>query len=235
MNMTLSIIIPCYNESGNIPLILERFACVINRNDVEVILVNNGSTDTSKEVLERLVPSYKFARIVHVPVNKGYGFGIVSGLKQGKGTYLGWTHADLQTDPEDVIKALAIIERNNDNKNLYVKGHRKGRPFMDQLFTTGMGLYESIYLGVKLEDINAQPNIFHRDFFNSWQNPPHDFALDLYALYLAKKKRLKVIRFDVLFPERIHGSSSWNTGLSSKRKFIQRTLEYSSRLKKSLK
>lgn len=47
--MKLSIVVPCYNEADNIPLILERFNEVINNNEVEVVLVNNGSTDNSAE------------------------------------------------------------------------------------------------------------------------------------------------------------------------------------------
>lgn len=233
--MKLSIIIPCYNESKNIPLILSRFDEVIKRKDIEVVLVNNGSTDTSKEVLTELLPKYSYARAVNVPVNKGYGYGILSGLIEATGTFIGWTHADMQTDPNDVIKALEIIESESNGENVYVKGDRKGRPFFDQFFTSGMSLFETIYMGEKLHDINAQPNIFHRNFFASWENPPHDFALDLYSLYMAKKKKIKVIRFDVLFPERIYGTSSWNTGFAAKKKFIKRTLDFSAKLKKSLK
>lgn len=233
--MKLSIVVPCYNEARNIPLILSGFEKVIERNDVEVVLVNNGSTDDSKRVFDDLLLNYSFARLVNVVENKGYGFGILSGLEKAKGEYIGWTHADMQTDPKDVIKALDIIENGNEGTSVYVKGDRKGRPFFDQFFTTGMSYFETIYMGVRLHDINAQPNIFHRKFFASWENPPHDFALDLYALYTAKKRKMKVIRFDVLFSERIHGTSSWNTGFASKKKFIKRTLEFSKKLKKSLK
>ena len=70
-----------------------------------------------------------------------------------------------------------------------------------------------------------------RSFLN-WENPPKDFALDLYTLYMAKKKKLEVIRFDVLFPERIHGVSTWNSGFASKWKFIKRTINFSKELKK---
>ena len=233
--MKLSIVVPCYNEAKNIPLILSGFDKVIKRNDVEVVLVNNGSTDDSRKVFEDLLPKFSFARLVNVPKNQGYGFGILSGLEQAKGVYIGWTHADMQTDPRDVIKALEIIENESNQENVYVKGDRKGRPFFDQFFTSGMSLFETIYMGEKLHDINAQPNIFHRDFFANWKNPPHDFALDLYALYMAKKQKIKVIRFDVLFPERIHGTSSWDTGFAAKKKFIKRTLDFSSKLKKNLK
>lgn len=233
--MKLSVIVPCYNEARNIPLILSGFDKVLDRKDVEVVLVNNGSTDDSKEVFEKLLPQYAFAKLVDVPKNQGYGYGIISGLQKANGTYIGWTHADMQTDPKDVIKALEIIENDDEEVNIYVKGDRKGRPFFDQFFTSGMSFFETIYMGEKLHDINAQPNIFHRNFFKSWENPPHDFALDLYALYMAKKQKIKVIRFDVLFPERIHGSSSWNTGFAAKKKFIKRTLDFSAKLKKNLK
>ena len=101
--MKLSIIIPCYNESKNIPLILEKFESVIKRDDVEVILVNNGSTDNSQMVLDELLPKYPFSKVVKVEVNQGYGFGITSGLCEAKGEFIGYTHADMQTDPADAL------------------------------------------------------------------------------------------------------------------------------------
>lgn len=233
--MKLSIVVPCYNEAKNIPLILDKFASVINRDDVEVILVNNGSTDDSQEVMENLTPKYSFSRIVKIDVNEGYGYGITSGLKAAKGEFIGYTHADMQTDPADPLKALSIIEKQENPENCYIKGDRKGRAFFDQFFTTGMSFFETVYLGEKLWDINAQPNIFHKNFFNAIKDScPKDFSLDLFFLYKAKKKKMNVIRFDVIFPPRIHGSSKWNTGFKSKIKFIKRTLNFSVKLKKEL-
>ena len=229
--MKLSIVVPCYNEEQNIPLILNRFGEIIERDDIEVILVDNGSTDNSAQVLKELLPGYPFARTTKVEVNQGYGYGILQGLKECDGEYIGWTHADMQTDPADILKALAIIE---DEKGLvFVKGNRKGRPLFDVFFTVGMSLFETCYLHKKLYDINAQPNIFPKIFFDGWENPPYDFSLDLYALYMARAKNLKVIRFPVLFPKRIYGESKWNTGFKSKWKFIKRTIEFSVNLKKN--
>jgi glycosyltransferase involved in cell wall biosynthesis len=229
--MKYSIVVPCYNEEENIPLILERFSSAIKQDDIEVILVNNGSTDRSEDVLAELLPKYPFARTVFVPVNQGYGYGILQGLKSTTGDYIGWTHADMQTDPADVLKALSIINSSSD-KNIYVKGNRKGRPLFDSFFTWGMGIFETIYFRTAMNDINAQPNIFPKDFYESWKNPPYDFALDLYAVYMAKRAGMKVIRFSVLFPKRIHGESKWNNeGLKSKWKFIKRTLQFSVELK----
>lgn len=235
MKVKLSIIVPCYNEAKNIPLILERFSNVIQREDIEVILVNNGSTDNSSFILEEYLPKYLFAKSVKVNINEGYGFGIVTGLRSAVGKFIGYTHADMQTDPADLLIALEIIEKFHNSKNCYVKGNRKGRPFFDQIFTIGMSIFESIYLRKNLWDINAQPNIFHKSFFNSVKDScPKDFSLDLYLLYIAKQKGLDVLRFDVLFPDRLHGVSSWNTGVSAKWKFIKRTLEFSTKLKKNL-
>lgn len=222
----LCIVIPCYNEMKNIPLILDRFSKVIKDSSIELLLVNNGSTDDSQSVLDQLLPKYGFAKTLLVPVNQGYGYGILQGLKSTKSKYIGWTHADMQTDPADLIKAFNLL-----GENTYVKGNRKKRPIFDQIFTLGMSLFESIYLKSTLWDINAQPTIFPRTFFQRWENPPWDFSLDLYAYYKAKKLGLVIRRFDVLFPKRIHGSSSWNTGLKSKIKFIKRTLEFSHKLK----
>jgi glycosyltransferase involved in cell wall biosynthesis len=233
--MLLSIVVPCYNEEKNIPLLLERFNSSVKDNkEIEVILVNNGSKDNSKEVLKELIPKYKFAKTVEVKVNQGYGYGILYGLSHAKGDFIGWTHADLQTDPYDIIKALKLIKTYNYDKKLFIKGLRKNRPLFDTIFTVGMSFFETIYLKKILWDINAQPNIFHKDFYKSWNNPPHDFSLDLFALYTARKQNLKIIRFDVNFPERIHGHSSWNTGFKEKIKFIKRTLDYSFKLKKEL-
>lgn len=231
--MKLSVVVPCYNEADNIPLLLEKFSAVITRQDIEVILVDNGSADSTPEILEKLLPKYPFARTVRVEVNEGYGYGIVCGLKACNGDFVGWTHADMQTDPGDLIKALDIIEKEGEGKDIYVKGNRKGRPLFDRFFTTGMSLFETVYMGERLYDVNAQPNVFSREFFESWQDPPKDFALDLYALYMARKKGLSIKRFDVVFPERIHGESHWNNGsFKAKWKFIKRTIDFSVSLKK---
>ncbi len=229
----LSIVIPCYNEAENLPALLERLADSINRDDIEVVLVDNGSTDKTESLLKDLLPRYSFAKSTRVEVNQGYGNGIIQGLKECKGKFLGWTHADMQTDPYDLVKALEIIESNSDSERLFVKGNRKGRSLFDQFFTSGMSIFETVFLHEKLSDVNAQPNVFSRTFFETWENPPEDFSLDLYALYMARKAKLNVKRFEVLFPERLHGESHWNNGsLKAKWKFIKRTLDFSIKLKK---
>lgn len=232
--MKLSLIIPCYNEAANLPLLLDRCASLRDA-DIEVILVDNGSTDNSPQVLQDLLPSYPHCRSVRVPVNQGYGFGILSGLEAATGDLLAWTHADMQTDPKDVLRGLAIFKQHIDSDiNIYVKGQRIKRPLADVIFTVGMSIFETLLLRTRLWDINAQPNMFSRKFFESWVNPPHDFSLDLYVYFTARNQGLPVYRFPVEFGERAHGVSHWNVNWAAKMKFIRRTIDFSFELKRRL-
>lgn len=230
--MNYSLVIPCYNEAANLPLLLERCKTLSDHQNTEIILVDNGSNDSSSQVLGELLPSYPNCKSIRVEKNHGYGFGILAGLKVAKGDILGWTHADMQTDPKDLLQAIQIFEANG--HHLYVKGKRIGRPLADVVFTIGMSIFETILLHTRLWDINAQPNLFPRSFFESWENPPHDFALDLYAYFLARHQRLPIHRFPVKFGERAHGISHWNVNWAAKVKFIRRTIDFSFELKKSL-
>ncbi|MGX0891681.1 glycosyltransferase involved in cell wall biosynthesis [Pseudomonas sp. ADAK2 TE3594] len=230
--MKFSLIIPCFNESANLPLLLERCKDFARLPDVEVILVDNGSTDDSPRVLRDLLPLYPGLRSIRVEKNQGYGFGILSGLSVAEGEILGWTHADMQTDPQDALRGLKLFEQYG--SDIFVKGRRYGRPMSDVVFTVCMSLFETLLLRKPLWDINAQPTMFSKRFYQSWQHPPHDFSLDLYAYYLARSHHLDVHRFSVKFGDRAHGSSHWNINWAAKLKFIRRTVEFSIQLKKSL-
>ena len=98
-----------------------------------------------------------------------------------------------------------------------------------------MSVFESVLIRKPMWDINAQPTMFSRAFFESWHEPPHDFSLDLFAYYQARCNELDVHRFPVKFGERAHGVSHWNVNWAAKRKFIRRTIDFSLQLKKELK
>ncbi len=230
--MKFSLVIPCYNEAVNLPLLLERGQEVARQPNCELILVDNGSTDNSAHVLSKLLPDYPGCRSIRVEKNQGYGFGILSGLRTATGDVLGWTHADMQTDLQDALRGLALLEQHG--PNIFVKGRRYGRPFGDVVFTVGMSVFKTVLLGKPMWDINAQPTMFSRAFFESWHEPPYDFSLDLFAYYQACRMGLAVHRFPVRFGERAHGVSRWNVNWAAKRKFIRRTVDFSLQLNKRL-
>ena len=231
----LSLIIPCFNEAKNLPLLIARIRETFDRADVEVILVDNGSTDNTPAILTEQLTGQKHIRSVCVERNEGYGSGILAGLEAAHGKILGWTHADMQTDPADALRGLALFEAAPDPERLFVKGRRRGRPLADILFTVGMSFFETVLLGRMLWDINAQPTMFSRSFIADWKDPPHDFSLDLYTYYQARRERLVVSRFSVNFGERAYGTSHWNVDWRAKLRFIRRTLEFSVKLRKRLR
>jgi polyisoprenyl-phosphate glycosyltransferase len=230
----LSLVIPCYNEAANLPGLVARCLVLAGCTGGEVILVDNGSDDDTPTVLNKLLAGQTAVRSVRVDVNEGYGHGILSGLRAARGEVIGWTHADLQTDPLDAARALEVFKTSPTPELLYVKGLRKARPLADAVFTAGMSVFETALMGRILRDVNAQPNLMHRSVVDTWQEPPGDFSLDLFALAHAKRRHLKVVRIPVLFPERMHGRSSWNVNWAAKKKFIARTLDYSFRLRRDL-
>ena len=95
-----------------------------------------------------------------------------------------------------------------------------------------MSFFEMLLLRRFFWDINAQPTVFSRRFFESWQDPPHDFSLDLFAYYKAKESGLPIKRFPVHFGDRKYGLSHWNIDWKSKIKFIKRTIDFSLELRK---
>lgn len=237
MNPQLSIVIPCYNESGNLPLIIARLREMLHdRSDVEVILVNNGSKDNSGEVLAKELanPALSFIRVEHVPVNKGYGFGIMSGLRAARGEFLAWTHADMQTDPADALKGLQKLLAAEDPHRCYLKGQRIARSPFDTFFTFGMSLVASALLGVWMHDINAQPKMFSRRFFELWKSPPDDFAFEVYVYYLARKLGMTILTQPVSFANRRHGEAKGGGTLAGKWRLARRTWSYIIRLRSEL-
>jgi glycosyltransferase involved in cell wall biosynthesis len=169
-------------------------------------------------------------RFISVKPNRGYGGGILAGLQETSTKYIGWTHADLQTPLSDCLVAKLFTDSGFD----FVKGIRVGRPFSDRFFSEGMGVVMSMLFQKRLREINAQPTVITRSFYDTWTNPPNDFSLDLYALVLAKKERLNIKRFEVDFMKRLQGESKWNFSLLSRFKFVVRTLNYSFKLRKKI-
>lgn len=234
---TKSIVIPCYNEEENIPLLLEAFDPLYEPgSDWELVLVNNGSTDGSAEVFERELgkAGRSYARVVTVPSpNVGYGHGIKTGLRAARGRRLAWTHADGQTPPSDVLAAFEILERSARPEQTFVKGRRVNRAPADKLFTFGMTVAATTFLGEELSDINAQPKCFDRSLLElAGDDAPDDLSLDLYFFWLARRYDYEIRTFDVSFLERAAGESKWATDFRSRYKSIERTLKYMAELSK---
>lgn len=214
--MKYSIVIPCYNESENIYNMVEILKKFEGIDNTEFILVENGSKDDSREKFEKIFKKTdKHLKAVYVDKNKGYGYGIQQGLKEATGKYVGWLHADLQVNPNELLKFYNYLENNN-NELVYLKGSRRNRSFIDYFFTMGMTIFESLLFKKWMSDICAMPVLFNRELLNEFKKAPYDFSLDLFSYYQAKKNNYKVKKFPVNLLKRENGKSSWNTGIMSR-------------------
>lgn len=229
-----TLVIPCYNEARNLPLLIARCREVFVGTQMIALLVDNGSTDNSADVLRNEVRPGDPIRTVRVEKNQGYGFGILAGLAAADTPVLGWTHADMQTDVADALTAFAMFTQSAAPERLFVKGRRVRRPLGDAVFSYGMSAFETLLMGRVLYEINAQPTMFHRAFYEALSEPPHDFSLDLFFYVKAKAARCTVKRIPVTFGARAFGESSWNINWQAKLRFIRRTLDYSFELRRRL-
>jgi len=234
----LSLVIPCYNEELNVPLIVQRCQEIVP-DDVamEIILVNNGSKDKTRDaIIEQInLASKKIFKLCDVTKNIGYGYGILSGLAVAQGQVLAWTHADMQTDPEDVITAYRLYISYNDPM-VFVKGQRMKRAWGPNFFTYGMTLIASNVLKQKLTDIGAQPKLFSKQFYQAYltHDAPNDFSLDLYAMYFAQKDG-RIVTFPVYFKNRAHGEAKGGGSLKTRIKVTKRVLNFIFELRDRLK
>ena len=206
-----SIVIPFYNEEKNIYYVIKSLKKISNKiKDIEFILVNNGSTDNSQNIFYNVLKKENKKKFKYFKIKKniGYGHGIKYGLDKASGNYLAWTHADMQTNPTDILKAIKII-KNSKEKNLFIKGNRHKRNSKETIQTKGMEYISYFLLNIKIKDINAQPKVITRFFFNNYikKYAPDDLSLDLFAYYFAIKKKYKIHEIKVLFKKRKYGET----------------------------
>ncbi len=233
MTTQLSIILPCYNEADNLPLLLEAYRAVWEDLPAELILVDNGSTDQTAEVLQQEMQRSElaFARTLKIPQNQGYGHGIFTGLQAAQGEFIAYSHADMQCSPADVFNAYHKLVTQPAPTQTLVKGKRVKRDFSASLITTGMALLASAVLLTSLTDINAQPKVFHRSYVAKLSRPPVGFQFDLYVLYQARRAGLQIMTVPVVFGERMHGQSKWAANIFSRYRTIWATILYIFRLR----
>jgi hypothetical protein len=235
----VSIIVPCFNEERNIELFIPAINKIIDNDknfNFEVIIIDGHSSDQTLPVALQKINNIKDLKIKIYQRDKRYGYGsdIAYGLSLARGDILCWTHADMQTDPKDILLGLKFFAAEDNNKFI-IKGKRVGRNFIDYIFTLGMQIFVLLLLRINISDINAQPKIFTRKFYEEYllDKMPSDFSLDLFLLYQAKKNNYKIFTFPVFFFKRLHGQAKGGGSLKGKIKLIKRTIKYIIKLKVS--
>lgn len=232
----LSIVVPCFNEAENVKLVLDQFQALMREKPypIQVIIIDGGSTDNTPMVLRDYFAQIQNPqlKLILQTERRGYGYDIMAGLTKSDGDVLAWTHADLQTDPADVLKAFELYQ-SLQPAQIFIKGKRKNRRLLEAFFTFGMQIVVWFVLKTYLSDINAQPKMFCREFYKKYlkNNPPDDFSLDLFALYWAKKSGYTIKEIPVYFAKRLHGEAKGGGSWKGRISLIKRTFNYIFKLK----
>lgn len=207
--MSLSLVIPFYNEEKNIERVVSELITRFEKTsiDYELILVNNGSIDKSPQILEDLAKKKPDRiKVVHVPVNQGYGWGIINGLKLPSHEFIGYMCGDGQIKPEDVIR---VFDGTKDGNYDLVKVKRTIRKdgIIRQVLSRAYNFLFLVLFNVKTLDVNGSPKIVKRELLARISPAAKDWFIDAEIMIKAKYLKLKVRELPVEFLHREKGRS----------------------------
>ena len=178
--MTLSVIIPCFNERRTIRTIVEKVKAAVAAG-TEIIIVDDASTDGTAAVIDRLAVEGAVMVLRH-PVNRGKGAAMATGFRQATGDIVLVQDADLEYDPRDYAQLLSPIE---DGEADVVFGSRfmGGRPHRVVYFWHMVGnrmltLLSNIFTNINLSDIETGYKVFRRSALENLQIEEERFGFE---------------------------------------------------------
>ena len=127
---TLSIVIPVYNEINFLNELFDQIKRFFNNVYTEIIVVDDGSTDGSSNLLAELKKNnnYKFSfKIIKLDINSGKGKAIQTGIKHSNGEYVLLQDADLELDCKDAKEMFEMISTNKDIKCIFGSRYLSGK------------------------------------------------------------------------------------------------------------
>ncbi|HZX14210.1 MAG TPA: glycosyltransferase family 2 protein [Thermodesulfobacteriota bacterium] len=159
--VSISVVLPAYNEAKNIEKTVNDTVSYLERKVTyyEIIVVNDGSVDGTREVVERLSLSNPKIVLVNHPINLGYGSALRSGFERASLDYIFFMDSDGQFDINDIDRFLRYIEDYD-----VIVGYREKRadPFIRSLNTWLYHLFIRFLFGLKLRDMDCAFKLFPR-------------------------------------------------------------------------
>jgi len=146
----LSVVIPAYNEETNIRLgSLDKVLRYLEHQDYswEVVVVNDGSTDETKKLLEEFVAANKGVRVIDNP-HQGKAATVIAGIRAAKGTISVFSDLDQATPITQVEKLIPWVEKGYDVVIGSRSGRRQGAPFTRLVMARGFMILRGLILGL---------------------------------------------------------------------------------------
>jgi len=206
MRTEYSIVIPIYNEEGNIAQLDREIKEVMSKisKNYETIYVNDGSRDHSLEELRKL----KNVKIINFTRNFGQTSAFDAGFKASKGEIIISMDGDLQNDPRDIPRLLRKLKENNLDVVAGWRKNRKDKRGIKILTVIGRKL-RSFFLSDVVHDSGCALRVYKKEAIKS---------LDLwgemhrYVTQLLKWKGFRVGELEINHRQRIHGQTKYGYG-----------------------
>lgn len=211
----LSLTLPCYNEERLVRRTVEDLAGAFadGGHDVELILVDNGSTDGTGAVIDQMIADGLPVIKRTVPVNKGYGLGVLVGLSSGTAPYVGVIPADGQVEAADVARLFHVLKSAEAPRLVKVRRRFRldgvDRKVISTIYNV---LVNILWGGLGSIDVNGSPKMFPRDYLERMELRSTDWFLDAEILIRAKKLDLPVFEMNVFAQMRAEGESNVDMG-----------------------
>lgn len=218
MLMTLSVVMPVYNERATLRRAVERVLAVPL--EIELLSVDDGSTDGSREILCELQKEHTEMRVFLQPRNMGKGAALRRGIQEAGGDFVVIQDADLEYDPSEYpILLEALIE----NKADVVYGSRflGGRPhlvspFWHSVVNWVLTLVSNALTNLNLTDMETCYKVFRRDVIQSIRLEEDRFGFEPEVTVKIAKRHLRVYEVGISYSGRTYEGGKkigWKDGV----------------------
>lgn len=206
----LSIFFPFWNEEKNIEKVVSKAKAIAKEvaKKWEIIMVDDGSSDNTLKIAERLAAEDKRLRVVTHQPNRGYGAALAAGFNNARYEYIVFTDGDLQFDFSEVTKFIEKIE-NADMVVGYRKRRRDKNLFKRLLLMYLLKVWDLILFEFYFKDIDCAFKMFRRGAIRQLMPLRAEGALvSTEILAKAKRKKLTVVEVGVTHYPRQRGHQS---------------------------
>ena len=166
---SLTITFPCYNEEGNVERVT-RAAVAAGRmvtDELEVVIVNDGSKDRTGEIADRLAVEIPGVRVAHNRPNRGYGGALSRGFTEATKDWVFYTDGDGQFDVAELPKLLELLDTVDPSSKTIVSCYRNKRsdPLKRKLNAWAWGRLVNFLFGFKIRDVDCAFKLYPRTLF----------------------------------------------------------------------
>lgn len=198
----LSIVIPCYNEKATIRSILKEIDAVkIGATKKEVIVVDDGSKDGTRDILKKIAKNRKDMKLIFQKVNQGKGAALKKGILESSGDVVVIQDADLEYDPQEYSRLLYPIERGHADV-VYGSRFRGGEPhriiyFRNQIANKFLTFLSNMFTGMNLTDMETCYKMFKGELIRALAQDLKSQRFGFEPEVTAKVAKAKVAVYEV--------------------------------------